>query len=65
MSELDMEYLDNPPEMENCPFCCGDPTTDIYLSLDKFTIRCTGCGANVGGHNSVDLAVKAWNERAE
>lgn len=52
-----------------CPFCGSD---DLYSFDYPFTrkpgirgcfVKCRGCGAESGKYETVEDALKAWNER--
>jgi Lar family restriction alleviation protein len=54
-----------------CPFCGSD---NLYGFEYPFTrkpgirgcfIRCNNCGAASGNHETIEDALKAWNERDE
>ena len=57
--------------LKPCPFCGAD---DLYSFQYPFTpkpgirgcyIKCNHCGASSGNYETVEDALKAWNERTE
>lgn len=54
-----------------CPFCGGEcyivfnETVGDYKNPTPFTPICSDCGCDLGGFETRELAIKAWNKRYE
>ena len=50
-------------KLKPCPFCGGN-----NLSIDGITVywvECKDCNASIGGHETEEEAIEAWNWRAD
>ena len=51
-------------ELKPCPFC-GEKQRFIQKGVVYAWIMCGGCYASGPDRETLELAIKAWNERAE
>ena len=53
-------------KLKPCPFC-GGKAEIIYWANGRTTVSCSvgGCMANISFCSSAEVAIKAWNRRAD
>ena len=51
-------------KLKPCPFC-GSDMCQTYLLGDSVYVRCNMCNSTSGVKENREIAIKAWNRRAE
>ena len=51
-------------ELKPCPFCGGN-ILSVFWEIDMCRIRCKNCSTRGPWEFNEELAVEAWNRRAE
>lgn len=55
--------MTHPDKLLECPFCGWDRVVSEDMGMERYRIKCNGCGASGGTVRGVQAAENQWNMR--